>query len=357
MLDLKMLIRQSAGRIVRHAMRFPRFTRSYPINHFNIILMYHRVLDSPPEGFHESALHVSAETFEMHLCEAARVFRMVSLEKLIRPGSHESAKMPLCAVTFDDGWDDTYRVAFPILRKHNVPATVFVPSNLIENGSGFWFEGLVNLANKTVENGTISTFLQYFHRLVADWNPTALSPESLSDLISRLKELPGERLPSLVSKAYTELGFALGTTSPTIGWEDMREMSNQGISFGSHGSNHLILTTLTSTLKRQEIFSSLKTMRSKGIKLIPVFSFPNGNWDAESVKYLKDAGYLAAVTTRLGFNTSATCCFLLNRIGLHEYISRTPDLFWFCVLQSILAGPKSLRRKDGQLSCRPQSFS
>jgi peptidoglycan/xylan/chitin deacetylase (PgdA/CDA1 family) len=351
--ELKMAIKRSVGRFAGHGMRFPGLARSYPMNRINIILMYHRVLDSPPEGFHDPALYVTAKTFEMHLREVARVFGIVPLEDLIRPDRHEKARTPLCAVTFDDAWNDTYQVAFPILRKHGVPASVFVPTGLIGEGSGFWFEDLTDLANKAVENGIVSAFLQYFHGLVGGWSPEILSLESLSDLISRLKELPAETLPGLVSRAYGELGLALKTRSHTIGWEDMREMSNHGISFGPHGCNHLILTTLTGASKRQEIFNSLAIMGDKRIGLHPVFSFPNGSWDGESIRYLMEAGYVAAVTTRRGFNTSATCPFLLNRIGLHEYISDTPDLLWFSIFQSILAGSKSLRKGEELLDCCP----
>ena len=351
--ELKMVIKRSVGRLVGSGMRFRGLMSCSPMNRINIILMYHRVLDSPPGGFHDPALYVSAKTFEMHLCEVARVFEIVPLERLIRPDGHETARKPLCAVTFDDAWNDTYQVAFPILRKHGVPASVFVPTGLIGEGSSFWFEDLTDLANKAVENGIVSIFVQYFHGLIGDWSPETLSSESLSVLISRLKELPAETLPDLVSSAYGELGLALKTRSHTIGWEDMREMSNHGISFGPHGSNHLILTTLTGASKRQEIFNSLAIMSDRRIGLHPVFSFPNGNWDAESIRYLMEAGYSAAVTTRPGFNTSATCPFLLNRIGLHEYISDTPDLLWFSIFQSILAGSRSLRKGEKLLDCCP----
>ena len=350
--ESKMLIKQSAGRLVKYAMGLRGVIRSYPMNRINIILMYHRVLDSPPDGFLDPALCVSAETFEMHLREVARAFQLVPLEKLIEADRHETGNTPLCAVTFDDGWNDTYRVAYPILRKYGVPASVFVPTGLIGEKTGFWFEDLADLANMAVKGGVVPTFLRYFHGLIEDWGPERLSRDSLGDLISRLKELPAESLPDIVSGAYIELGFVSNACGPTIGWEDMREMSNHGISFGPHGVSHLILTTLTDASKRREIFDSFAVMRDKRISLIPVFSFPNGNWDMESVRYLTEAGYRGAVTTRLGFNNSASCPFLLSRVGLHEYISHTPDLLWFCILQAMLAGSRPSQKKAGSIDCR-----
>jgi peptidoglycan/xylan/chitin deacetylase (PgdA/CDA1 family) len=39
-------------------------------------------------------------------------------------------------ITFDDGWDDIYNVAYPILQQHGQRATFFIPSNWVENLDG-----------------------------------------------------------------------------------------------------------------------------------------------------------------------------------------------------------------------------
>src|SRR3954466_10309219 len=53
------------------------------------------------------------------------------------PQASASAK-PRVAVTFDDGWSDTATVAFPALRLHRIPATVFICPNLVGQDMPFW---------------------------------------------------------------------------------------------------------------------------------------------------------------------------------------------------------------------------
>lgn len=301
---------------------------------FSIILMYHRVVGQLPEGYHDPAMFVRGDSFDMHIREIKQFFRIVPLRELVGYCGSEN----LCAITFDDGWDDTYGSAFPILRKYDVPATVFISGNLIGKNGSFWFENLIDLANKVRDAGKASAFLQYFHLLIPDWGPLHLDSEMICNLVQHLKKLPADNLSNLIMKAYEELGLALNKSRLVMCWEEVREISGNGISFAPHGLNHLILPTLDSTTKCKEIRESLNALRENDIDAIPIFSYPNGDWDNESIDCLIDEGYLAAVTTKLGYNTTKTDRHLLNRIGLHEFICNTPGLFWFRIFQAMLAG-------------------
>lgn len=86
------------------------------------ILAYHGISETPHDVF-----DVSRGDFEEQMRLLMMHFRVISLEDLvgglrghapIRPGS--------VVVTFDDGYEDIYRHAFPVLRRYQIPATVFV---------------------------------------------------------------------------------------------------------------------------------------------------------------------------------------------------------------------------------------
>jgi Polysaccharide deacetylase len=46
-------------------------------------------------------------------------------------------------VTFDDGWLDNLTIALPILEKHNVPATIFVASSVLDAAEDIWWHDII----------------------------------------------------------------------------------------------------------------------------------------------------------------------------------------------------------------------
>ena len=316
---------------------------SSPSIKVNLILMYHRVLPSLPGGYSEPGLALKATTFEMHLEQVSKVFNLVSLKTFIQRMNQEKG---LCAITFDDAWIDTYEVAFPILKKFRAPATVFVPTGLVGKRHCFWFDNLTTLANLSVKKNTLSQFLQFFAHLFPDWKPLRLTNSSICELISYMKILPSNKLDEIISSAYASIGIAEENSRTMIDWEHMGEMGRFEISFAPHGSHHYILPTLSSEMKMEEIFKPIQVLIEKGINTVPVFSYPNGSWDDESMRLVDMAHYKAAVTTRLGYNNQRTNPLLLNRIGLHEFTSNTPSLFWFRIFQAVIAGQGSNIRAE-----------
>jgi len=92
------------------------------------VAMYHSVQPSVPEG---NRLIVSVEAFD-------RQMRFVKMNDYTVLPLHEAAamidegrKLPRKALvlTFDDGYEDNYLYAYPILKKYGLPATIFLIVN------------------------------------------------------------------------------------------------------------------------------------------------------------------------------------------------------------------------------------
>jgi peptidoglycan/xylan/chitin deacetylase (PgdA/CDA1 family) len=88
-----------------------------------VILCYHSV--HPNKSFASA----SPALFESHLAWLKETADVVPLREI---RARETGSRPLVAITFDDGYEDNWEYAFPLLLKHGVPATFFLTAGLLE---------------------------------------------------------------------------------------------------------------------------------------------------------------------------------------------------------------------------------
>ena len=126
------------------------------------------------------------------------------------------------------------------------------------------------------------------------------------------------------------IGTAVPRERAVVGWDEVAEMAQHGISFGSHSATHAILTTATARELKNEIDDSFRVLRERSGNCVPVFCYPNGTYSDEVVGRVKAAGYIGAVTTDFGWETRMPRdLFRLRRVGIHNDIARTTPLFAF----------------------------
>lgn len=95
------------------------------------ILMYHRVADLPVYD----QLAVSTARFEEQMAFLARGHRVMGMAEALdelRAGGPPGAGV---VITFDDGYRDNLVHALPILRRHGLPATIFVTTAFCEQSA------------------------------------------------------------------------------------------------------------------------------------------------------------------------------------------------------------------------------
>src|SRR5687767_12413588 len=99
-----------------------------------LILGYHRVVDDFDGTARDEmpSMLTSTAMFERHLDLVGSRFRFTTLDEI---GEHLADGRPfterVAAVTFDDGYRDSYEQAFPILKRKGIPAAVFVVTDLV----------------------------------------------------------------------------------------------------------------------------------------------------------------------------------------------------------------------------------
>ena len=99
-------------------------------------------------------------------------------------------------------------------------------------------------------------------------------------------------------------------------WEQLRDMQKRGMEIGSHTANHQPLTGLEPQRRADELKLSKLLMEWNGMETIFSFSYPNGAYDEELPRLLKENEYLSAVTGDAGLNTFGTDPYLMQRINI-----------------------------------------
>jgi peptidoglycan/xylan/chitin deacetylase (PgdA/CDA1 family)/glycosyltransferase involved in cell wall biosynthesis len=102
------------------------------------VLMYHRVLESPSADS-SHGIWVSAKQFASHLASLQqRGFQTITFHDYAQflQGAGTLPRKPII-LTFDDGYEDNYRTAFPLLQKFSFSAVIYVVTDL-ERRTNFW---------------------------------------------------------------------------------------------------------------------------------------------------------------------------------------------------------------------------
>src|SRR6218665_1986504 len=117
-----------------------------------LIVSYHRVVEDFFGELQRSipGLLISQETFRRHLEGlSAAGYKFASLgEALDVMSGAKTAHDDLFVVTFDDGYRDVYRYAYPVLKQMGIPAITYLPSALIGTDFRFNHDRLFHLVHQ-----------------------------------------------------------------------------------------------------------------------------------------------------------------------------------------------------------------
>ena len=297
------------------------------------ILMYHRVLpkSDPRCADEQPGMWVSPETLSMHLQVLRQHFELVHLDNWL---THRSAGRELprraCAITFDDGWRDNFEFAFPVLRRHQAPATIFLVSDFIGGSYTFWPNQLIaslRAASGVHEvrswPGPLASVLADALLSAGSWPP---DDETLDDVIKCCKR-------TFSDTQMRDWLSGLGAVESRIkrdllDWAEIQQMADSGlVRFGSHSRRHTrLLACLDPALIRDEVTGSKATLEACLGRPVNLFCYPNGDVSSVAESEVRRE-YLGAVLTTPGWNQGMIDPHRLRRVGLHEDIAKRPEGF------------------------------
>jgi peptidoglycan/xylan/chitin deacetylase (PgdA/CDA1 family) len=292
------------------------------------VLAYHRILDFNDNfPFDIDLISATPKQFEDQLKHVSKFYNPIDIESVVECyKSNKKLPKNSVLVTFDDGFLDNYSNAFPLLKKYNVPATIFISTDYIGSDSTLWFDQLAFLILSDDLN--VSEDNPLFNFINQD---SAVSKRKiLETCLEELKLVSNkERLNILDNLAKSNevliRKMPCKEFSSTLNWNQVNEMNDSLISFGSHTASHPILTRLNDDEKLLEMTSS-KTVIEENLKqTIDTVAYPVGTdsaYDESVVKSTQSAGYELGFTYVSGVNDwPLDQPYKIKRLHVEQYTS------------------------------------
>jgi len=294
-------------------------------------------------SFSQAGIIVECGTFEKQMGFLKSQFNVITLSEFCR---HIENRMPFrkyaCLITFDDGWRDNVTHALPVLKKHGLAAVVFLPVNFIGTAKRFWQEELTAILSRIYrlsrEGGEqerrLRDLLAGYHM---DWI-LDVPEDEVRDGISKIIQAKKAEQPEAVNEFLRQLSKSVAGNPEGedidgfMDWQDVDRMTAEGITFGSHGMDHRILTKIPLAEAGREIAESKKILEEKMRTPVVAFSYPNGDYSPDIVDFVRNNGYQVAFSTKNGYVDSSSDPFALKRINIHNDATKNIPLFLSTIL-------------------------
>jgi len=223
------------------------------------------------------------------------------------------------AITFDDGFENNYSLAAPILDDLNLPSTFYFSTDFIENNSMSWIDQIeycVELKRKG--------------EVYIPWLKKKIGFDSLKSKINLLDNIRyflknnfGFNIKNFVNLFFDECGIKIIHHSNTsidkkINWKQTNILKKHHLfNVGGHSHEHLSLGLLSNKHSIIQIKKSFKLFKKRINLDLQHYSYPEGrkiDYNKSIISLLKSRGIKLCPTAIEGKNNSNTGLFDLKRI-------------------------------------------
>lgn len=288
-----------------------------------IAIAYHRIYETKlVTDFDEGVFGHSKTAFIEQMQWLQKNFDLIDQDQLIACiNAGESFPSRTAFITFDDGYHDNFEIAYPVLKEMGIPATFFISCNHIDGKAFSWWDQIAFMIKRS-ENSTIRTS---GIEISLPENSKERNDE-ISKVLAYFKGLSVEK----VDQQLTELSEACGVPVPNdasiksqfMSWEQIREISENGISIGSHSMNHQVLANLPRSQQEWEIRESKNLLESKIEQQVKTFAYPVGgvsSFTEETMDLTKKHGYELGFSFIQGhYKSTIHDKYQIRRVKLHE---------------------------------------
>jgi peptidoglycan/xylan/chitin deacetylase (PgdA/CDA1 family) len=233
-----------------------------------VVLMYHRILRDP------KLPGIDPLVFEAQMVYLKKHFNVMNMKMFFQRLKDNNIPRNTAVITFDDGHQDFYTTAWPILRKYELPASLFITTEFVDKKCWLWPDLLryllLNAKVESLELVGLGYFDLSYTKVLKTWNtlgdhcltlPTAIRTQLISAIATQVK---------------IEISSEPQAPFNAVSWSQLAEMHLQGLDIGSHSATHPILSSLSSDELQYELAASQKKITAELGFVAEGMCYPNG---------------------------------------------------------------------------------
>lgn len=270
------------------------------------ILAYHSINDTANSAIHRRNI-VEEGVFERQLLYLLENYRIAPLEEIwLNLAGRARSRDRVVALTFDDGYLDFYHHAYPLLRKHRIPATLFLCPAFLDRPLGKWDDNLSLLL------GACSDQEAFLGKLEAVIPQRKFS--CYNEVVYFLQRAEPEELAG-IEQGIQGLCAELAMPRTMLSWQEALELSlDESITIGSHSLSHYNLTVLNQETLRYELRRSRSLLEEKLGTPVKSLCYPFGLCNEAVKRCAAEEGYAYAVACGDRYNTGKDDVYEMQRL-------------------------------------------
>ena len=282
-----------------------------------VILAFHRVIVKSNNLLNQRVGFTTPGNFKRFIRFMKIMgYEFVPLENIVKMIELSSFKK-VVAITFDDGFKDLYKNAYPIIKEFNIPFTLFLTTSLIDSKELLWLHKLYISLDRLplAESERILKKHIHYENDVDDMSAFigkiihSKDRKNIRDLVASV---------SNAGRIKTEEeGFIANDLY--LSKKEIEEMKNNGLAVEAHGHEHWPLTNLDEEETEEEIRSSIRCIEVKLNSSPKYFALPYGKSNRFTKKVVKTLGLKGIATIERRIITEASIApYSLPRICVYD---------------------------------------
>ena len=263
------------------------------------ILMYHRVL--PEDKIYQDynlGLAVTLRNFENQINFLKDNYNIVTMDEFVDRLKVKKKNNFCITITFDDGYKDNLDYALPILKKNNIPATIYITTRFLDKNVWVWWYELKEI----IDEKNSLNFKYRNKKKIYSLNDKKEKTKVFHHLRKLFLNLPVEEQLNLL-QIITQNKIRKNYSKIFLNSRDLNLLNNEPlITIGSHSHSHPNLKILEEEKKIFEIENSNQILENLLNKKIKHFSYPYGGKNEANTneyKIVQNLKLNSAVTTRI----------------------------------------------------------